>query len=56
MGWIIPHAITDLSRDHMVGVTSPAITVLLGRKNYMGFSQHWPTIAVDESADPRDGT
>ncbi len=54
MGWIVPHAITDASRDHMISVTTPATTVLLGRKNYAGFGQYWPRIADDESADPRD--
>jgi dihydrofolate reductase len=54
MGWIVPHAITDAARDHVVSVTTPATTVLLGRKNYMGFGSYWPTIADDESADPRD--
>ncbi|MEP6896720.1 MAG: dihydrofolate reductase family protein [Chloroflexota bacterium] len=54
MGWIVPHAVTDEGRDHMINVTSPATTVLLGRKNYDGFSQYWPSVANDESADPRD--
>jgi dihydrofolate reductase len=54
MGWIVPHAITNGARDHMVNVTSPVTTVLLGRKNYEGFSQYWPTVAENESADPRD--
>jgi dihydrofolate reductase len=54
MGWIVPHAITDTARDHMVGVTTPATTVLLGRKNYMGFGGYWPPVAADESADSRD--
>lgn len=54
MGWIVPHAITDTARDHLVGVTTPASTVLLGRKNYMGFGGYWPPVADDESADPRD--
>jgi len=54
MGWIVPHAITDAARDHLVSVTTPATTVLLGRKNYMGFGSYWPTVADDESADPRD--
>jgi dihydrofolate reductase len=54
MGWIVPHAITNVSRDHMVGITSPATTVLLGRKNYSGFSQYWPAVADNDSADPRD--
>ncbi len=54
MGWIVPHATTDAARDHMVAVTTPATTVLLGRKNYMGFGGYWPKVANDESADPRD--
>src|SRR5262245_57613274 len=54
MGWIVPHAITDGGRDHMIAVTSPATTLLLGRKNYEGFGGYWPSVANDESADPRD--
>lgn len=54
MGWIVPHAISDASREHMVRVTSPATTALLGRKNYEGFSQYWPAVADDDEADPRD--
>ena len=38
----------------MVGVMTPATTVVLGRKNYVGFRAYWPKIADDESADPRD--
>jgi dihydrofolate reductase len=56
MGWIVPHAITDSARNHMVEVTSPATTVLLGRKNYTGFGGYWPTVADDESANPQDRT
>lgn len=54
MSWIVPHAVTDTARDNMIRVTGPATTVLLGRKNYMGFSQYWPGVASDESADARD--
>jgi dihydrofolate reductase len=54
MGWIVPHAISDAARDHMIRVTSPATTVLLGRKNYEGFGGFWPSVAEDDSADPRD--
>ena len=39
MGWIVPHAITDVARDYL---------------NYMVFGSYWPTVADDESADPRD--
>jgi dihydrofolate reductase len=54
MGWIVPHALTDGSRSHMLKVTGPATTALLGRKNYQGFGAFWPAVADDEDADPRD--
>ena len=54
MSWIVPHAITETSREHMIGVTQPATTVLLGRKNYQGFGAYWPGVAADDSADPHD--
>src|SRR5919197_3816148 len=54
MSWIVPHAITEGARDHMVRVTGPATTALLGRKNYQGFGGFWPAVAKDENADPRD--
>src|SRR5215510_14294450 len=54
MSWIVPHAITNAARDHMINVTTPATTVLLGRKNYEGFGAYWPPVADNESADPRD--
>jgi dihydrofolate reductase len=54
MGWIVPHAVTNGARDHMIAVTSPASTVLLGRKNYQGFGSYWPAVANDATADPRD--
>src|SRR5450432_1772898 len=54
MGWIVPHAITNGARNHLITVTTTATTVLLGRKNYQGFGQYWPAIANDDTADPRD--
>jgi dihydrofolate reductase len=54
MGWIVPHAVSDAARDHMVRVTSAATTVLLGRRNYEGFGGYWPSVADDDDADPRD--
>jgi dihydrofolate reductase len=54
MGWIVPHALSDGARDHMTRVTEPATTVLLGRKNYVGFGGFWPSVAGMEDADPRD--
>lgn len=53
MGWIVPHAVTDAAREGLIGLTS-ATTVLLGRKNYQGFSSYWPAVAQDENAEPRD--
>ncbi|MEU8120596.1 dihydrofolate reductase family protein [Spirillospora sp. NPDC049024] len=54
MSWIVPHAMSSASRDHMVAVTGTATTALLGRKNFEGFAGFWPAVADDESADPRD--
>ena len=54
MGWIVPHAITNSARDHMIDVTNPATTALLGRKNYEGFGSYWPSVADNKEADPRD--
>ncbi|MCU7725074.1 dihydrofolate reductase family protein [Actinoplanes sp. KI2] len=54
MGWIVPHAVTGAAREHMIRVTGPATTALLGRKNYQGFGGFWPAVAKDENADPRD--
>jgi hypothetical protein len=36
MGWVVPHNVTDATRDFMVRMTDSATTVLLGRKNYEG--------------------
>lgn len=54
MGWLAAHAVTDAARNHLMAVTTPATTVLLGRKNYEGFGGYWPPVANDKSADPRD--
>jgi dihydrofolate reductase len=54
MGWIVPHALTDGAREHMMKVTAAATTALLGRTNYQGFGSYWPAVADDQDADPRD--
>lgn len=54
MGWIVPHAVTNAARNHMISVSSMATTVLLGRKNYQGFGSYWPSVADNEEADSRD--
>ncbi|MGI5186189.1 dihydrofolate reductase family protein [Dactylosporangium sp. CA-152071] len=54
MGWIVPHAITDGAHEHLAELTASSTTVLLGRKNYQGFSSYWPGVADNEDADPRD--
>ncbi|MEU7739198.1 dihydrofolate reductase family protein [Nonomuraea sp. NPDC049158] len=56
MSWIVPHAISDGSTSHMVKVTGPATTALLGRKNYQGFAGFWPAVADDDNADPNSRT
>ena len=54
MGWVAPHAVTDGSRQHLRDLCARTTTVLLGRRNYQGFSSYWPAVADDEGADPRD--
>src|SRR4029453_3607019 len=56
MGWIVPHALSEGARAHMVEVTSAAPTALLGRKNYQGFAGFWPAVAGDPNANPSDRT
>jgi hypothetical protein len=50
MGWVVPHNVTEATRDFMVRMTDSATTVLLGRKNYEGFGGYWPAVAEDESS------
>jgi dihydrofolate reductase len=45
MSWVVPHAVSDAARDHMVRFTLPMTTVLLGRKNYEGFGGYGPGVA-----------
>ncbi|WP_433163999.1 dihydrofolate reductase family protein [Kribbella sp. CA-247076] len=54
MGWVVPHAVTETSRDHMVQLTRNSTTGLLGRNNYEGFGGYWPMVARDGNAEPRD--
>jgi dihydrofolate reductase len=54
MSWILPHAVTDTTRDYLVQMTRNATTALLGRKNYDGFGGYWPAVANDDTAEPRD--
>src|SRR5215211_8122820 len=56
MSWIVPHAISDSSRDRTAVFTQASTTALLGRKNYEGFAGYWPSVADDESAYLRDRT
>ncbi|WP_309104607.1 dihydrofolate reductase family protein [Microbacterium sp.] len=54
MGWLMPYAISDTSRDHLTSLWKNATTALLGRTNAEGFFAYWPTVADDENADARD--
>lgn len=53
-GAFIPYVTTDLARDHLTRLIADATTALLGRVNAEGFLGYWPSVAGDESADPRD--
>lgn len=54
IGWVMPYAVTDVARDHMTRLWEHATTALLGRVNAEGFLGFWPSVADDDSADPRD--
>jgi dihydrofolate reductase len=54
MSWIVRHAVTPASRNHLLHVSAAATTALMGRKNYDGFAGFWPAVATDEAADPSD--
>lgn len=54
MGWVVPHAFSDVVRDGMVETVAAADTVLIGRTNFEGFRAVWPAVAGLEGADPRD--
>lgn len=54
MGAIVSYATTEVARAHLTRIWEGATTVLLGRVNAEGFLGFWPSIAADETADPRD--
>ncbi|GAA4020324.1 dihydrofolate reductase family protein [Allokutzneria multivorans] len=54
MSWVLPHATSDVARDHMTSLWMPATTALLGRRNAEGFLGFWPTIIGAEGVDARD--
>ncbi|MFI5588501.1 dihydrofolate reductase family protein [Amycolatopsis sp. NPDC051758] len=54
MGAILPYATTEVARGHLTRIWESATTAVLGRRNAEGFLGFWPTVAVDENADPRD--
>jgi len=54
MGAIIPYATTEVARNHLGRIWQTATMAVLGRINAQGFLGYWPTVANDESADPRD--
>ncbi|MEU3010614.1 dihydrofolate reductase family protein [Nocardia asteroides] len=53
-GAIVRYATTEVARDHLTRIWENATTAVLGRRNAEGFLGYWPSVAADESADPRD--
>ncbi|MFF0447578.1 dihydrofolate reductase family protein [Streptomyces sp. NPDC004609] len=53
-GMFAPYVTTEVARDHLTRIWEGATTALLGRINAEGFLGYWPSVATDESADPRD--
>lgn len=54
LGAIVPYATTEVARNHLARITDGATTALLGRLNAQGFMGFWPSVAEDDTADPRD--
>ncbi|MEE4023557.1 dihydrofolate reductase family protein [Gordonia sp. PKS22-38] len=54
LGAIVPYAATEVARGHLTRLWEGATTAVLGRVNAEGFLGYWPSVAADESADPRD--
>ncbi|WP_337062576.1 dihydrofolate reductase family protein [Kineococcus sp. G2] len=54
LGAIVRYATTETARRHLSRLHAGATTALLGRVNAEGFLGYWPSVASDESADPRD--
>ncbi|MGP4022755.1 dihydrofolate reductase family protein [Actinomadura sp. 3N407] len=54
MGAIVSYATTEVARAHLTRIWEGATTALLGRVNAEGFLGFWPSVAADETADPRD--
>ncbi|MEV0236472.1 dihydrofolate reductase family protein [Nonomuraea sp. NPDC050786] len=49
-----PYVTSDVARNHMTRMWEHATTAVLGRINAEGFLGYWPSVAEDDSADPRD--
>lgn len=54
MGPIVRYATTEVARDHLTRMRENATTAVLGRLNAEGFLGFWPSVADDDTADPRD--
>lgn len=54
MVWVLPHALSDDVRSHLERLHTSATTALLGRENFEGYKEVWPSVARDDSAEPRD--
>jgi hypothetical protein len=48
------YAGSDAAHARSAEALAAATTALMGRVNYEGFYGYWPSVAVDETADPRD--
>lgn len=53
-GMFVPYVTTEVARDHLARIWEGATTAVLGRVNAEGFLGYWPSVAEDETADPRD--
>jgi dihydrofolate reductase len=54
LGAMVRYATTEVARNHLTRIHENATTALLGRINAEGFLGYWPSVADDDTADPRD--
>lgn len=54
LDWLIPQAVTEESYRHFREIRQTVDTVLLGRLNYEGFVQYWPTVAKNPASAQKD--
>ena len=54
LDWLVPHATQPEAHEVFRRLRERADTILLGRVNYEGFLDYWPSVQHDPAASPND--